>query len=177
MRTKLKPIHETIETDPMQNRGPIVGYYEKSHGVIIHYRDPEGTIIHRTDGPAMINTNTGDEYWYRNGKRHRDGDRPAIDGKIVKAWLIDGKRHRDSGPAIRNYQTGYEAYYQNDRLHRVGGPAVTYENGDYAYYYNGVFIVGVKDSGMFCNDLHTWNNYRHTVAVKWREENESLTET
>ena len=39
--------------------------------------------------------------WYKNGKRHRDGDLPAIitsDGRI--SYWKKGSRHRMNGPAV-----------------------------------------------------------------------------
>ena len=42
----------------------------------------------------------GDEFWYLNGKLHRE-DGPAIvcrDG--YKEWCLNGKPHREDGPAV-----------------------------------------------------------------------------
>lgn len=54
-----------------------------------YYKDPEMTIRHRTDGPAIEYAN-GYREWWVNGKRHRlDG--PAYEhAKGDKVWFING---------------------------------------------------------------------------------------
>ena len=55
------------------------------------YKDAKGTVLHRTDGPAIEYTN-GDKSWYMNDQRHRT-DGPAIeytDG--YKVWYLNGTR-------------------------------------------------------------------------------------
>jgi hypothetical protein len=53
-----------------------------------------------------IKNNTGDKYWYINGKIHRENDKPAIeliDGE--KFWYINGKfikQNHDSNGIIHN---------------------------------------------------------------------------
>ena len=49
---------------------------------------------HRVNGPAVLDER-GNEYWYRNGDRHRDDDLPAIvipDRRLE--WFFSGKQHR-----------------------------------------------------------------------------------
>jgi hypothetical protein len=59
------------------------------HGTKFYYKDPEMTILHRTDGPA-VDVRDGDKTWYLNGKRHRlDG--PAAEYKDEdKVWFVNG---------------------------------------------------------------------------------------
>ena len=55
------------------------------------------------DEPAIISSLTGDKYWYKEGKRHRDGDEPAVirsDG--YKAWYKEGKKHREGKNIFQN---------------------------------------------------------------------------
>jgi hypothetical protein len=53
------------------------------HGSKFYYKDPEMTILHRKDGPA-IEHYEGGKMWYVNNKSHRlDG--PAIE----RAWGIN----------------------------------------------------------------------------------------
>ena len=55
------------------------------------YKDAKGTVLHRTDGPA-IEYFDGAKQWYRRGKRHRT-DGPAIvwaDGRTC--WFLDDQR-------------------------------------------------------------------------------------
>ena len=33
--------------------------------------------------------------WYKDGKRHRDGDLPAVRDRFSEEWWINGKRHSD----------------------------------------------------------------------------------
>lgn len=59
----------------------------------------EGTkILHREDGPARVYKN-GQEEWYINGKRHREGG-PAFVNETFEEWFCEGKRHREDGPAF-----------------------------------------------------------------------------
>ena len=56
----------------------------------------------------------GDEFWYRNGKLHRE-DGPAVewtDGS--KFWYRNGKYHREDGPAIE-YANGDKFWYRNGK--------------------------------------------------------------
>jgi hypothetical protein len=117
-----------------------------------------GGILHRTDGPAIINKEYDAHYWYQNGLLHRNGG-PAIiaignkqwyqngllhrkcgpaieyaDGS--KEWWQHGRRHRDNGPAIR-YSDGHKEWIINGQLHRDDGPAIEYANGINEWYHNG----------------------------------------
>jgi hypothetical protein len=77
-------------------------------------------------------SDTGDKYWWINGKLHRE-DGPAIeyaDGH--KYWYLKGKLHREDGPAIE-YADGHKEWYLKDKLHREDGPAIESANG-YKYW-------------------------------------------
>jgi hypothetical protein len=55
--------------------------------------------LHRDDGPARI-YNDG-AHWYRHGKRHRDGDLPALIDSFGMCWYINDELHRDDDkPAV-----------------------------------------------------------------------------
>ena len=58
-------------------------------GDIYWYLDPERTILHREDGPAVE---------YASG---------------IKLWYINGKLHREDGPAVILFN-GKKEYYFND---------------------------------------------------------------
>ena len=61
-------------------------------GTLYYYKDPEKTILHREDGPAVEST---DRY---------------------RAWYQSGKLHRLDGPA-REYADGIKQYwYQNEKF-------------------------------------------------------------
>lgn len=70
-------------------------------GEICYYKDCNYTILHRTDGPAVISAHRT-TWWYTNGKRHRI-DGPAIEwSNRDESWFRYGKLHRLDGPAISN---------------------------------------------------------------------------
>lgn len=46
----------------------------------------------------------------------------------------EGHLHREDGPAARLNGFGGESWHLNGKYHRVGGPAVTYENGETVWY-------------------------------------------
>lgn len=79
--------------------------------------------IHRENQPAVIFYNNS-QHWYRNGKLHREDDKPAIvdKGTGCLSWFINGKLHRINKPA-RVLLNGYE-WYNNGVLHRTDGPAI-----------------------------------------------------
>ena len=53
-----------------------------------YFKDPEMTIQHREDGPAVEYAN-GSKLWFVNGVRHRlDG--PATQWSDSKAWYVNG---------------------------------------------------------------------------------------
>ena len=73
-------------------------------------------------------SDNGNQHWYFEGKRHREGG-PAVelaDGS--KIWYVDGKCHRTDGPAYLGVN-GAKLWYVDDKLHRTDGPAVEYANG------------------------------------------------
>jgi hypothetical protein len=83
------------------------------------------------DLPAIISTN-GNQYWYKEGKIHRDCDLPAVisaDGD--QYWYKEDERHRDGDlPAVISAD-GDQYWYKEDELHRDGDlPAIILENGD-----------------------------------------------
>ena len=59
---------------------------------------------HRDDDEPWEVWNTGERTWCKNGKVHRDGDKPAHiypvggNGGWVKVWYINGVQQRITGP-------------------------------------------------------------------------------
>lgn len=82
-------------------------------------------VIHRLDGPAIIYRD-GTEYWFFNGKIHRDEDKPAvITPHGLHEWYHHGKRHRDNDlPAVTDSNGNQEWYYMGLRHRDLGKPAV-----------------------------------------------------
>jgi len=78
----------------------------------------------------------GNEYWYFNGKFHRE-DGPAIeyaDGS--KEWWLNDLRHREDGPAVE-WVHGEKQWWLNGKLHREDGPAIETVSGKKEWWLNG----------------------------------------
>ena len=59
----------------------------------------------------------GTKYWYKNGKRHRENDLPAIEyANGTKHWYLNGKIHRETGPAIEQSDGTKEWWLNNKRF-------------------------------------------------------------
>lgn len=57
--------------------------------------------------------------------------------------LQNGNLHMEDAPAvIVKYHDGNyrEEWYCNEELHRIGGPALTYEDGQHGYWINGTSV-------------------------------------
>jgi hypothetical protein len=54
----------------------------------------------------------GTFHWKKDGKRHRDGDKPAyVSPSGHRSWSIMGRWHRDHGPSLI-YSNGDKHYYK-----------------------------------------------------------------
>jgi hypothetical protein len=91
-------------------------YVIKNKQGIFYYKDPEYTILHREDGPAIE---------YVNGR---------------KEWYLNGERHREDGPAVE-YANEYKAWWLNDNIHRTDGPAVEYSDGRTEWWLFGIRYI------------------------------------
>ena len=91
------------------------------------------------DMPAVIYS-TGSQFWYKNGLKHRDNDLPAaIYSNGDRHWYKNGLRHRDNDlPAVIS-SNGDQEWYKNGQEHRDNDlPAVIYSNGYQEWYKNGI---------------------------------------
>jgi hypothetical protein len=62
----------------------------------------------------------------------------TIDTSGNKRWrLPSGEYHREDGPAIE-WNNGDTAWYINGLCHREDGPAIEYYNGDKSWYINSI---------------------------------------
>jgi hypothetical protein len=78
--------------------------------------------LHREDGPALTDTDTGFEAWYVKGNLHKE-DGPAMRDSTGKlSWYVNGKLHREDGPAVEHPRV--KEWWVNGRKHRLDGPAV-----------------------------------------------------
>jgi hypothetical protein len=91
--------------------------------------------LHRVGGPA-VESSYGDQWWYKKGKLHRDGDKPAWIGwtpnaggydERIKVWSKNGKTHRDGDkPARIVFQSSddspryEEQWFKKGKEHRDG---------------------------------------------------------
>ena len=117
---------------------PITVYYNGIKHEIQYPGEIITSKLHRDDGPTRKDPN-GDEYWYKNGNLHRDGDEPAYispDGK--KSWWKNGERHRDNDKPAVIWNDGELWWYQNGVLHRDGDmPAIIRKNGQMRWWKHG----------------------------------------
>jgi hypothetical protein len=81
----------------------------------------------------------GDEYWYKNGKLHRDAA-PAIqaaNGNMY--WYQNDELYREDGPAVEAAR-GNKFWYQHNELHRTDGPAIEWD-GVNEYHVRGTYLT------------------------------------
>ena len=99
-------------------------YIKKDRSETRYYSDEKMTVLHRSDGPAIM---------------HESG---------YKCWYLNGELHREDGPAIEGAH-GYNYWFQYGKLHRSDGPAVECTNGDRFWYRNGIQIGALAGTGEF----------------------------
>ena len=91
------------------------------------------------DLPAIILIN-GCQYWYKNGLQHRDNDLPAVieaNGDLY--WYINGKCHRDNDLPAVIYTDGTKKWFKNGLRHRDNDlPAIICTNGYQFWYKYGI---------------------------------------
>jgi len=88
------------------------------------------------DFNGCISTDSGEKFWYKDGKLHRE-ERPAIecaDGRMY--WYKNGEHHRVGGPSVIECD-GTKMWYEDGKRHREDGPAIEYSNGDKKWFFKG----------------------------------------
>lgn len=58
--------------------------------------------------------NYQNQFWYLNGKLHREDGPACIYTSGARHWYINGRRHRDDGPALI-YADGFKCWYLNGK--------------------------------------------------------------
>ena len=100
------------------------------------------------DNPAAISDVLLTQFWYKNGKRHREGGLPAVVfmGRDLfcpggyNEWWVNGVRHREGGLPALEAQNGHSEWWVNGVRHREGGlPAFTAVSGYCEWWVNGQF--------------------------------------
>ena len=78
----------------------------------------------------------GSQRWYKQGRRHRDWDRPArIGADGSQWWFMEGELHRDQDQPAIIKTSGYQAWYSGGKRHRDGDlPAVIEADGTQHWY-------------------------------------------
>jgi len=99
----------------------------------------DGKLLSLNHVSVTVNGTRG-EFWYRDGKLHRDKDEPAeiiaLEDDVVekRSWYRCGKLHRDGDkPAILDNTIGndkYVYYYKDGELHRDGDKPAAIEYSD-----------------------------------------------
>ena len=106
-------------------------YPECMFAVISAYLSPDEAIeVRRAAGKVVFRHTDENGSTYRNGLLHSFNDEPAVANSISKMWYKDGKKHRDGDlPAVEE-SNGTKWWYRNDKVHRDGDfPAVEISNG------------------------------------------------
>ncbi len=106
-----------------------------NNGHFVSY-DEYGRLHSFNDKPAKVLA-SGETHWYKDGKLHRDGDKPAVveADKGIFRWYKDNKLHRGGDkPAIINKKLGL-FWYKDGECHRGGDkPAIILLTGKIRYY-------------------------------------------
>lgn len=112
-----------FERGAFKNQPPAKESQYHTSGEEYHY---EYGKLSRKDGPAMIQlwdttrSPMRQETWMIDGKRHRDGDKPAFTSPKVKKYYKHGKLHRDGGkPAVVDLVKGEHKYFVNGEQVKV----------------------------------------------------------
>ena len=92
---------------------PMIQVYYNNVLHQINYNEIDYSRLHReNDEPAIIQDCS--KFWYKNGKRHREEDLPAVihaDGS--KYWYKNGQSHRDGDLPAKIYEDGSKFWYKN----------------------------------------------------------------
>ena len=106
--------HRPIETNAYQIEGKWLhegSCLEKASGLKLE-KLLERKLI---EGETIVYSN-GTKRWFKNGKQHRDNDRPAViysDG--TKLWYKDGQRHRDNDNPAVIYSDGAKYWFKDGK--------------------------------------------------------------
>lgn len=101
----------------------------------------------KPDFTGWIRTNENDLYCYKNGRLHRDGDKPAVIDACGRFWYKNGNLHRDGDKPAVILRDGSRFWYKNDAYHRIGKPAFQTSDGHEYYYENGERVDAAVQSG------------------------------
>ena len=73
--------------------------------------------LHRAGNKPAIERADGDRHWYKDGKLHRAGDKPAIErANGDREWYKYGKRHRAGDKPAVEWADGSREWYQDRQV-------------------------------------------------------------
>lgn len=122
-------------------------YIKKKDNKILYFKDPEMTVLHREDGPAVESFNGDKEYWYLG--RHFSNIKNDSQWKFTMLYYALRKdpdtiiTHHFDDMMIERYNIticnigGNISWFKNDKRHRLDGPAVEDTDGDKEWWQNG----------------------------------------
>jgi hypothetical protein len=98
--------------------------------------------FHRdSDKPAEINA-VDELLWCKNDEQHRDGDKPAFIGADgSRQWFKNDELHRDGDKPASIHARGTLEWFKNGEYHRLLGPAVIDQNNNFEWWFKGVKIL------------------------------------
>ena len=68
------------------------------------------------DAPAYITARFTTENWYKEGKLHRENDKPAVvNNEGDKSWYYEGKLHRENDKPAYVTWNGFKAYWYHGK--------------------------------------------------------------
>lgn len=155
-------------------------------------------IYHRDDDlPAAVTPTT--EFWYQNGKMHRENDKPAYiykkdgNGKTqgLMQWRRHGRFYREHGPseiawsvASSGKRTEQYRYINNALVHRLNGAALDWKGPSpyvgakkkWALYGNEVnkkeYLSWLKENGIELDNITETDMI--LINLKWNKKNIEL---
>jgi hypothetical protein len=132
-----------IETRARQIIGNLIidgnlirGPVEEYNGTKSWYKNSKR---HRDNDLPAIEHVDGAKFWYKDGKRHRDNDLPAVEWSDgTKFWCKNGQRHRDNDLPAIEWSSGSKEWWVNDERHRDNDlPAIVWSDGTKFWWVNG----------------------------------------
>ena len=115
----------------------MIEYTVKVYNNGFTYWELNGKNHREGDKPAIEGAN-GYKAWWLNGSLHREGDKPAVEGADgTKEWFKNGKRHREGDKPAYEKANGTKEWFKNGKLHRENGAAIIRASGHKYWYLNG----------------------------------------
>lgn len=112
---------------------------DESRQSVSWYKDG---LLHREDGPAIVDKRKGTQEWWLNGERHRLDGPALIFQNNHQYWFQFGKIHSDDGPAIIRGDS--KEWWKNGFLHREDGPAIEDGRNGRSWFLNGRLVTPME---------------------------------